>query len=204
MSLTYFSDLLTGWFGSDLTRTILLTGTFFSEAAVAGGILLKSSYKTCRNWAAVILVVGGVCAGVFFTLVLFANDESISSAQQSKIIDLETRLIEQQDLIASLIEASTPRTVLEQSSIAQTLSPLRKVPTFTMVGNGFETADFALYLESALGSGGFKATRLPSDGFIQEGVAIVFAEMPGDFGSAPSGIAATTLCKQLSRQHIEL
>jgi hypothetical protein len=136
MSLTYFSNVLSEWFGPDWTRTILLAGTFLSEAAVAIGILLESKFKTRRDWTAAILVIGGVCAGVFFTLVLFANDEEISSAQQSTISDQQLKII-------ALNKEIAPRRLSDdqQKQLGQWLSPFS--------GKTVRVSSYALDFEAA-------------------------------------------------------
>jgi hypothetical protein len=91
MSLVYFSNLVAKWLGDDAVHPTLLSGTFVAEAAVAVGILLESKFKTCKDWASAILVVGGVCLGVFFTLVLFAYDEDISAGQKLEIAQLKVQ-----------------------------------------------------------------------------------------------------------------
>ena len=92
MSLTYFSNLLDGWVGPDSTQAVLLAGTFVSEIAVGAGILLESKYKTCKDWLALLLVVGGIFVGMFFTLILFSHDEETIAAQRARIISLEKDL----------------------------------------------------------------------------------------------------------------
>lgn len=85
MSLAWVNTFLTNQFGVIGTRDVLLFGTFISEAAVAIGIILEApKEKTRKDWAAIVIVVGGVCLGMLFTIDLFAFDEGISSAQQTK------------------------------------------------------------------------------------------------------------------------
>jgi hypothetical protein len=130
MGLTYFSALLSGWFGPDSVRPIFLAGTFISEIAVAVAILAESKFTTLKDWSIAVLMVVGICLGVFFTLALFTYDESISSAQQSTIskqqstiIGLDKALLNEQRItsrermvLAWLVRAVAPRDVSEERS----------------------------------------------------------------------------------------
>lgn len=70
-------------------HVLLLAFAILASFAVAIGIVLESPHWSIAN----ALVIGGVALEAVCTLLLFGFDEGISSAQQAKIVTLETRLV---------------------------------------------------------------------------------------------------------------
>jgi hypothetical protein len=184
MSLTYFSKLLSEWFGPDWTRTILLGGTFLSEAGVAIGILLESKFKTRRDWAAAILVVGGVCAGVFFTLVLFANDEEISSAQQDTISVQQSKII-------ALEKKVTPRLITDNdaANLVENVRPFSGTP-FTVESAPAAEIGFVNRVIVLLQKAGWKEHSYSES---------IVSLPPGDIGNATDQISGVDVRINASR-----
>jgi hypothetical protein len=109
MLSTYFNAFISGDLNSYWTHLWLLGGIFLFEVIVGIGIILEVTLPmTLRQIIATGMVVGGILVGIMLTLGLFVFDEGISSAQQSKIIALETQIApriltkEQHDELQSL------------------------------------------------------------------------------------------------------
>jgi hypothetical protein len=91
--LTYLSDFLSGTADPFWPHVILLSVSVLASFAVGAGIILESpKYSESIHRVAVGLVIAGVVVEAACTIFLFVFDEGISSAQQLKIIALETRL----------------------------------------------------------------------------------------------------------------
>ena len=76
-----------------LTHILLLSGDVTATIVVGWGIIWESpSQPQSRHRIAMWLVIGGVAAETLCSISLFAFDESISRAQQEKIISLESSL----------------------------------------------------------------------------------------------------------------
>jgi hypothetical protein len=84
------SGFFSGSFDPSWPHAVLLTAAIVASFAVAAGIVMENPKWSLAN----ALVVGGVAIEAVCTLLLFGFDEGISSAQQSKIIALQTRLLE--------------------------------------------------------------------------------------------------------------
>jgi len=106
MISTYFNAFISGDLNSYWTHLWLLGGIFLFEVIVGVGIILEVTLPmTSRQIIATGMVVGGILFGIMLTLGLFVFDEGVSSAQQSKIIALETQLSpskEQHDALQGL------------------------------------------------------------------------------------------------------
>jgi hypothetical protein len=125
MTPATFSAFWLDHLGSDWTHALFLVGTFIAEVAVGAGIIIESpKNKTCKDWLAIVLVVGGVSLSVLFTLALFMFDEGISSSQQSNIIDLETRLDARTKELLEVRKLTADRSLTqdEQKSLTKMLS----------------------------------------------------------------------------------
>src|SRR5947209_30875 len=91
--LTYVKAFFAGDLDPLLTHIVLLGGSVVAEFAVAIGIILESpKEKSCREIVGMCLVLGGVSIGAILTISLFVFDEGVSTAQQSRIIDLEQQI----------------------------------------------------------------------------------------------------------------
>jgi hypothetical protein len=89
----YLSHFFSGEVDPTWPHAILLTVTVLASFAVAAGIIFESpEYSASVHRVATWCVIVGVAIEAVCTITLFVFDEGISSAQQSKIIALETRL----------------------------------------------------------------------------------------------------------------
>ena len=86
---SYISTFFSGSVDPFWPHFILLGCAIIGGIAVGLGIIMES-----EKWSlATILVVIGVATEAVFTIMLFLFDEGISSAQQSRITDLDTQLV---------------------------------------------------------------------------------------------------------------
>jgi hypothetical protein len=91
--LTYLSHFFSGEVDPFWPHIILLSVTVAASFAVGAGIIFEApKYSESVHRIAVRLVIAGVVVEAACTIFLFVFDEGISSAQQSKIIALESRL----------------------------------------------------------------------------------------------------------------
>jgi hypothetical protein len=91
--LTYLSEILSGTAEPFWPHCVLISISVVASFAVAAGILLESpKYSAAVHRVAVWLVICGVAVEALCMISLFVFDEAISSAQQSKIIALETQI----------------------------------------------------------------------------------------------------------------
>jgi hypothetical protein len=91
--VTYLSAVLSGTAEPFWPHCVLISISVLASFAVAGGIIFESpKYSPATHRVATWLVIGGVAVEALCMVSLFAFDEAISSAQQEKIIALETKL----------------------------------------------------------------------------------------------------------------
>ncbi len=91
--LTYISGFLSGGVEPFWPHVWLLSISVLASFAVGAGIILEGpKYSSSVHRIAFWLVVVGIAIEALCTIFLFAFDEGISSAQQSKIIKLETQI----------------------------------------------------------------------------------------------------------------
>jgi hypothetical protein len=82
------SEFFSGSLDPRWPHALLLSVAIIASFAVAVGIVMESPHWSIAN----ALVIGGVVLEAICTLLIFGFDEGISSAQQSKIIALESQL----------------------------------------------------------------------------------------------------------------
>src|ERR1700722_5524561 len=142
MISTTFNGLVSGVLNPYWTHFWLLSGVFLMEVTVGVGIVLEAHWPmSFRQIVATGLVIGGIILGIMLTLGLFIFDEAISSAQQEKIIALETEL--------------APRNwTKEQFDALQTLKG--KLPGVGIVWEHYciECFEYAGYIQEALHEAG--------------------------------------------------
>ncbi len=91
--LTYLNALLSGAVDPFWPHVVLLTTSVVAGIAVGAGIIFESSeYSAAVHRVAKWLVIVGIAIESLCTISLFVFDKGISNAQQSKIIELETRI----------------------------------------------------------------------------------------------------------------
>jgi hypothetical protein len=91
--VAYFSALLAGTAEPFWPHLFLISVSVVASFAVAVGIILESpKYSPATHRVAIALVISGVAVEALCMVCLFVVDESISSAQQEKIIALEKQI----------------------------------------------------------------------------------------------------------------
>ena len=107
--LSYLSHFFSGEVDPFWPHIVLLSLSVLASFAVGAGIIFESPDYPSLHRIANKLVIAGVVVEAACTIVLFVFDEGISSAQQEKIISLESRLaartltVEQQHAITSAV-----------------------------------------------------------------------------------------------------
>jgi hypothetical protein len=158
MSLAWINTFLTNQFGIAGTRNVLLFGTFISEAAVAIGVILEAPKdKTCNDWAAIIIVVAGVCLGVIFTIDLFSFDEGISEAQQSTISDQNLKII-------ALEKQLAPRHLEQSIQLTNRMKDFSGTKFAISAAASAEAENFAIEIADALTAAGWRWINWPLGG----------------------------------------
>jgi hypothetical protein len=136
---------------ASIVHGVLLAGDLGGAIAVALGIWFEKAAATTRRhrWSTG-FVLGGVLVESVCALILFLYDESISRAQQDKIIALEQRL-----LARSLSQT-------EQHDVSNAVNAFAgqqfRIALYT---DDQESIDIALKIESALVSAGWSETQPP-------------------------------------------
>jgi hypothetical protein len=141
--LTYLSDFPSGTADPFWPHVILLSVSVVASFAVGAGIIFEApKYSEFVHRVAIGLIIAGVVIEAACTIFLFVFDEGISSAQQSKIIALETKL--------------APRT-LSDSEVAEIAATLHRfsAPEFTIGSYGGEAAALAARLRTLLEKAGW-------------------------------------------------
>lgn len=140
----YLNAFIDGEFDSFATHAWLVGIIAIAEISLGVGIWLESpKNKTCREWFGVVLVLGGCVISVFATVGLLIFDEGISRQQQSKIIELETRI------------APRKLSAKQQSKIADAIRPFGKKLFDLGITPGAEVL-FLYQIKEALEAGGWE------------------------------------------------
>ena len=148
-------SFLSGELASSSVHFWLLGGSFVAEICVGYGILLESKFETPKERKAAALVMGGIVAGFIATFLLFVFDEAIShrqqgviSDQQSKIIDLESKLR------VAMMRATSRRLIsgsIEQRTLTSVMSKFSGMPVKIMsYGDDHEDRTFTREIMRAL------------------------------------------------------
>jgi hypothetical protein len=117
----YFDIFISGGLAPFWPHAALLSISVFASFAVGIGIVLERPKYESLHKIAFWLVMGGIVVEALCTILLFAFDEGISSAQQSKIIALETVIAprdldaDAQKALAKQLAAFSGKTVLVTS-----------------------------------------------------------------------------------------
>jgi hypothetical protein len=136
--LAYLSAVLSGTAEPFWPHLVLISVSVAASFAVAGGIIFESpKYSPAIHRIATSLVIGGVAVEALCMVCLFVVDEAISSAQQVKIIALETKL--------------APRS-LSDAEVAEISGVLKKFDgqEFTVAGYDGEPASIASRVKHTL------------------------------------------------------
>jgi hypothetical protein len=141
--LTHLSTLLSGTEDPFWPHVVLISTSVLAGIGVGAGIIFEShKYSSRTNAIATALVIIGVIIESLCTVSLFVIDEAISSAQQSKIIELEKRL------------APRRLTAVQSASLAEKLK-IFQGKNFILSAFGPESLDLALDIGRALETAGW-------------------------------------------------
>ena len=193
---SYISTFFSGSVDPFWPHFILLGCAIIGGIAVGLGIIMES-----EKWSlATILVVIGVATEAVFTIMLFLFDEGISSAQQSKITDLDTQLVARTKELLEVRKLTADRNLSkkEGQSLTELLSSFAgqqaKIVIFPV---NFEASFVADEIYGAMLNARWvvdppeKLSKPPND-MLTQGVTIIPSE---DIGSEN---AADTLFKALN------
>jgi hypothetical protein len=143
---TYFNAFFSGNVEPFWPHVSLLSVSVLASFAVGAGIIFEApKYSPSIHRVATNLVIAGVVVEALCTICLFAFDEGISNAQQSKIIALETKIAsrdlspEQEKSIAAKIkEFSGMHFDLSMTTEIEPMRLLDKVEDSLILGEWIE------------------------------------------------------------------
>jgi hypothetical protein len=146
--LTYLSSVLSGTAEPFWPHVSLLSFSVLASIAVGAGIIFEGpKYPPSTHWVAFMLVVVGITIEALCTIFLFVFDEEISSAQQSKIIKLETRL--------------APRHLEQAAKLIARAKPFSGTKFAMSSGSSAETENFAIEIADASTTAGWPWVSWP-------------------------------------------
>ena len=129
----FISKFIGGDFDAFWTHVILLGTSIAAEFAVAVGIILETpKEKTVRERVGMVLVIGGVCIGAIFTVLLFVFDEGVArkvydiAQTASRTAAAQGVQVVQQDLQLQELKASVALIELQTDILAT--KPATHVP----------------------------------------------------------------------------
>ncbi len=170
--LTYISGFLSGMVDPLWPHVCLLSFSVAASVAVGAGIIFeRPKYSESIHRVAFWLVVVGIVVEAVCTIFLFVFDEGISSAQQSKIIALETQIAprwlnpDQQKSLKALLAKYPGRTVHVSSYMQDTEGALFAEQILRIVSEAGLTKDD-------------KRMRVESFSSVTSGLAITGTETP--------------------------
>jgi hypothetical protein len=158
MMSAYFNAFLNGDLEPKSTHFWLLAGAVVGSLVVAAGIALEANWPISRmklrELAGITFVFFGVAVEALFTIALFMFDEGLSSGQQktistqqSKIIELETRL--------------APRHLEQAAKLIDRAKAFSGTKFAMASGSSAETEGFAVEIAEALKSAGWQWISWP-------------------------------------------